>query len=55
MSPNQLIPISPDCFDVAGPVNPKKAGKNAKGRAVKLIIDSIINKNLTPEQQVPTL
>ena len=55
MSSNQLIPISPDCFDVAGSVNPKQAGKNAKGKAVKLIIDSIINNNLTPQQQVLAL
>ena len=55
MSSNQLIPISPDCFEVAASVNPKKAGNNAKGKAVKLIIDSIINKNLTPQQQVLAL
>ena len=55
VSSNQLIPISPDCFDVAGSENPKKAGSNAKGKAVKLIIDSIINNNLTPQQQVLAL
>ena len=55
VSSNQLIPISPDCFDVAGSENPKKAGSNAKGKAVKFIIDSIINKNLTPQQQVLAL
>ena len=33
----------------------QKTGSNAKVKAVKLIIDSILNKNLTPQKQVLAL
>ena len=55
VSPNQLIPINQDCFDVTGSKNPKMAGKSAKVKAVNLTVDSIVNNNLSPQQQVLAL
>ena len=55
VSPNQLIPISQDCFHVTGSMNPKRAGKSAKVKAFHLIVDSIVNNNFTPQQQVLAL
>ena len=36
-------------------MNPKRAGKSAKWKAVNLIVHSIVNNNLTPQQQILAL
>ena len=36
-------------------MNPKRTGKSAKVKAVNLIVDSIVNNNLIPQQQVLAL